>query len=150
MNVLVMFSGGKDSFLAACRAILENRNVKLAFFDNGCELGTDAVKQGCARLEQRFGTERVELVGGIPTAGIINTFKEYWMASPVSDIAGKYPELVPAQVQCLHCQAAMWCAAVALAKARDCRAIACGYRKTDEFCTGHAGFTERWAKLAGT
>lgn len=143
MNVLVMFSGGKDSFLAACRAILDGHDVKLAFFDNGCELGTGAIRQGYERLRCRFSDVRVELIGGIPTAGIANTFKEYWMSNTVSNIAGKYPELVPAQVQCLHCQSAMWCAAVALAKARDCRAVACGYRKTDKFCTGHGGFTER-------
>ena len=45
-TVILMLSGGRDSFLAACR-LLDDKNqykIKMVTYDNGCSYGSELAK----------------------------------------------------------------------------------------------------------
>lgn len=66
----------------------------------------------------------------------------------IQHVGDTYPNLTLPQMQCLVCQTAMWAAAVAYAVGHKIPAIAAGYRKTDNFCTGLQAYAERITALA--
>lgn len=57
-EVLLLFSGGKDSFLAACRLIEQGFYVRLMTFDNGCMSNTGAASDMANRLVKRHRSKR--------------------------------------------------------------------------------------------
>lgn len=66
-----------------------------------------------------------------------------------AELGEKYPSLSYCQARCLHCQTAMWVAAIAYAKAKEVKAIAAGYRRSDLFCTGYNRYRELMEMVAG-
>lgn len=147
-ETLVMFSGGKDSFLAAIREIAAGRRVVLVSFDSG-HLVAHAYLRLCAdRLSRRYGAERAEYLGCYNTTPTVSVLTQYWTHSTQAAVAAEYPDLTNCQVACLHCQVAMWVAAVALAEARGVRRVAAGYKASDEFCTGRPFFVDAMRDLA--
>lgn len=135
-NTLVMFSGGKDSMLAACKCVERGEFVGLLSFNSGCLVGEQCI-QGCAsRLVRRYGEARVRYEGIYSTWPINSRLGEWWYKTSQAELADKYPGVDNAQVICLHCQTAMWTAAIAYAVAKGFSTIAAGYRHDDVFCTG--------------
>lgn len=146
---LLLFSGGKDSFITACRLAESGQKVVLLSFNNSAVIGEQNFMHGVARLRNHYGQSCIEYAGVYNTGALISRLNEAWMEQTLTQLAESYPEMVGAQAVCLHCQSAMWTAAVAYAKAKEIPAIACGYRATDLFCTGQAWFTEYMKALAG-
>lgn len=140
--VLILFSGGMDSFLTTCRIIRDGFKAIPILFNNGALAGETNVLHSIKRLTNRYGPNRVLYAGCYNTAALIQNINGYSMSAPWRAMARIYPNLTNAQVMCLNCQTAMWIAAIAYAKSRDIKKIACGYRKTDLFCTGHQGYID--------
>lgn len=135
-DVLVLFSGGKDSFLTACRLIQEGYRVSLLSCQNGALMGEQYLQYGAERLIHHFGEDRVSYAGILYTGATRMRLDEQWAQKPWAELGAHYPLLTNCQVQCLHCQTAMWICAIAWAKAHDICFLACGYKETDVFCTG--------------
>ncbi len=147
-TTLVMFSGGKDSFLAAVREVTNGQNVVLISFDGGALVGHRNLRYCANRLTEHFGRRKVSYVGCYRTVGTLNRLKRYWVNAQMCDLGKEYPNMTNCQFQCLHCQTAMWVAAIAYAKAKDIKSIACGYKACDEFCTGQPRYITAIARLA--
>lgn len=147
--VLILFSGGMDSFLTTCRLIRDGFKAVPILFNNGALVGETNVLHGIGRLTNRYGSDRVQYAGCYNTAALIQRINGYVMSAPWQGMARVYPNLTNAQVTCLNCQTAMWIAAIAYAKSHDIQKIACGYRKTDTRCTGHQGYIDVIATIAG-
>lgn len=140
---LILFSGGKDSFLTACRAAADGHPVTLLSFNGGSVIGEENLRHGADRLIRMYGSDMVEYAGVYSTAATIACMNSNWIYYPQRVLGAKYPELTNCQLNCLHCQTAMWVAALAYAKAKGISEIACGYKKSDVFCTGsNTYFTE--------
>lgn len=60
---LVLFSGGKDSFLSTIYLIEQGYKVILVHFDNGQTIGINNVKIGYKRLLKKYGSEKVSYIG---------------------------------------------------------------------------------------
>lgn len=147
---LVLYSGGKDSFLATCRVLNDGNDVVLLSFNNGCMVAEKNLQHGADRLAQKYSASRVEYAGVYPTIGTIQRLNEDWMYLPQSELGKKYPTITNCQVQCLHCQSSMWVAAIAYCKAHNIKHIACGYKNTDMFCTGMSSYIETIKRIAIT
>lgn len=146
-QALVLFSGGKDSFLTASRLLRKGYEIRLMSFNNGCVCGEQVFNHSASRLENRYGKEQCQFIGIYNTAATIMRLNEAWANTPYSEMGKRYPAIINTQLNCLHCQSAMWIAAFAYCIAKDIPFVACGYKSTDEFCTGIPQYTESIAKL---
>lgn len=146
--VLILFSGGKDSFIAACREIQDGKKARLISFNNSAVIGEKNLLHGTARLENRYGPDAVSYEGCYNTGAVIQTLTDAWADSDWNTLGRAYGPLTNGQAVCLHRQTAMWVAAIAYADAHSIPEIACGYRKSDVFCTGQADYIDRIRSLA--
>jgi hypothetical protein len=135
-KALVLFSGGKDSFLTACFCIEQGYEAHLLFCSNGCVAGLENVRHGAERLRKMYGGDRAVYEGVCSTAGVASSFRRKLYAMTCEELAGRYPGLNLAQMNCMTCQSSMWTASVAFCLAHGIGTIFAGYRRTDEFCTG--------------
>lgn len=134
MNILVMFSGGKDSLLASCRLLNDNNNtLKLITFDNGCMFNCDSAIESTKRLQKKFGANRVNHVGVIKTIGISREFfMPYFNMKPLEQ-QEKYGCITPSQIHCLICKTSMYIYSIWMAVKNNCEVIATGDRWSQKF-----------------
>lgn len=149
-EVLVLFSGGKDSLLAASRIVESDGKAVLVTMNNGALACERNVLYGAGMLADAYGPDAVSYAGACATAYAVQRLGEPWARMSAGEFGRRYPSLMPAQVQCLHCQTAMWTAATAFAKSRNIREAAAGYKSTDPFCTGCRPWLDRIERFLGT
>lgn len=133
---LVLFSGGKDSFITACMEIENDYHVILYSCNGGTMFGEENLLHGVKRLQNRYGEDCVEYAGIYNTAALIQKLNAKWIHTQWSILGEKYPTLTNCQTVCLHCQTAMIISAVAYARAKNISRVCTGYKYSDEFCTG--------------
>lgn len=147
-EILLLFSGGKDSFISACREIHAGNRIVLISFNNSAVIGEKNILHGVARLQRKYGKDRIIYAGCYNTGAIIQSLKDKWADMPWSVLGEQYPNLTNTQITCLHCQTAMWIAAIAYARAKGIRQIDAGYKQSDPFCTGLSAFHQEIQALA--
>ena len=148
-DALILYSGGKDSFLCACRAIQDyGMRAVLLSCNGGTIWGEENLSHGVARLRNRYGKDSAVFAGSASTAAIIQRLNEAWIYEPWSDLARSYPDVRNVQINCLHCQTAMWVAAVAYAEAKKIGTVLAGYKHADPFCTGIPGWASAMRGMA--
>lgn len=147
-RTLVLFSGGMDSFVTACRCIEDGEFVGLLFCNGGYVVDEENILHSVARLHNRYGENALTYEGAVCTAGIIKRLSEWWEGAAVKELAVRFPNMRIAQMQCLHCQTAMWVAAIAMARARNYDKICAGCRSDDIFCTGSERFQQAMDEIA--
>lgn len=140
-DALVLFSGGKDSFLTTLNLLHEGYRVTLLTCDNGSEMCIRNVEHSVIRLKKEWG-DCVSFAGICTTIAKVRILSQNWVQMTVSELSSRWPNLTQAQVQCLHCQTAMWLSAIATCKARNIQVIGTGYKKCDVFCTGTDWYNE--------
>lgn len=148
-KALVLYSGGKDSILATCDVITAGYEAILLSCNCGALVAEENLLHGVKQLQERFGTDMVSYAGCAATVATIHRLSEYYTNTPAKEFAKNFPSLTPCQVRCLNCQSAMWVTAMAYAVAHDIKCIACGYKATDEFCTGMQKYWENLISVAG-
>lgn len=132
-NVLVMLSGGRDSFLTVCKMIALGYHVHLITYDNGCMSGTDNVEILVERIIKRFGEDKVSNAGIHSIAQNIKVLMKKVLYEEPINICSKYPHLIYNQLNCLACHSVMYLHSIAYCKANNITAIAEGARKQQEF-----------------
>ncbi len=141
-DILVFFSGGKDSFITACMCIEMGYHVKLISFNNGCMVAEENILDSVNRLVNRYGKDFVEYVGCCSTVGTFASLRAKLSTMDLQDVSSRYPHVCIAQLNCLHCQTAMWITGLAYCEAKDLKYIATGYKSSDKFCTGIPEYLE--------
>lgn len=134
-KILLMFSGGRDSFLTACRLLDSENNyiLKLVTYDNGCSWCSDNVKMVADRLINMYGKDRVEYLGVYNISAVIREFFPLYFNKKPSFILKEYGELPPSQVHCLMCRTSMYIYSIWLCKKMNISMIAEGGRKCQKF-----------------
>lgn len=145
---LVLFTGGKDSFLAACKEVSLGKHVTLLSFTNGSTLCSECFGYGANRLIKKFGDDKIEFAGIYNTGGIVRAYNRGQQRIPHQEFIERYSTVTWQQLSCLHCQTAMWLAAMAYARVHSMSEISCGYRETDNSCTGFVEYTDAIARVA--
>lgn len=132
-EVLVLFSGGKDSFLTTCLLIEQGFKVLMVTFENGAGLEGSNANHGAQRIIEKYGEERVEYLGLYFTAGIWREFLLPFLNMKPSEILSEYGELTSSQFNCLTCRSAMYAATIMIAKEHDVVYVADGARSVQGF-----------------
>lgn len=149
-KVLLMLSGGRDSFLAACKLLEDENNyhVYMVTYDNGCMCGADRVKLVADRIIERYGADRAEYLGVYSTAGIAREFfHPYFNMTPEEQLK-RFKGMTPSQFHCLVCRTSMYIHSIWLCKLLDIPTVAEGGRKSQEFVVEREGMAkDRYPKL---
>lgn len=150
-KVIMMLSGGRDSFLSACR-LLDDPNVNyylmLVTFDNGCIRRIDHVKTVADMIIQKYGSERVKYLGVYKIENIVREFFPQYFNMTPTEQAEKYYGLTPSQFHCLVCRSSMYIHALWLAHYYDAHFIAEGGRRDQGFVIELPGMIhERFRRL---
>lgn len=133
--VLVMLSGGRDSFLATCRLLdsPNNYSVKMVTYDNGCSYQSGNAKMVAERIIQQYGAQRAEYLGVYKIGGIIREFFfPYFNLKPEEQMK-LFAGLTPSQFHCLICRTSMYIYSVWLCKKYGISYLAEGGRKVQQF-----------------
>ena len=62
-EALILFSGGKDSFLSTLMMLDQGYKVNLVTFDNGHELNIKKVLIGAKKIQKKYGSDKVKIIG---------------------------------------------------------------------------------------
>ena len=143
--VLLMLSGGRDSFLSACRLLEDPKGyyVYMVTFDNGCICQLDKVKNVAERIIEHYGENRAQYLGVYSTSGIAREFFFPYFNMKPKDQMEKFFGMTPSQFHCLVCRTAMYIQAILLCKIHGIPYIAEGGRKSQEFVIELPGMAQK-------
>ena len=85
-NVLVLFSGGKDSFYLTLLMLEKGYNVKLVTYENGCGLKSENAIETAKRIQEKYGDDKVEILGVFKTEAIWREFLNLFYNKKMSEI----------------------------------------------------------------
>lgn len=140
-DVLLMFSGGKDSFLTACKLVEDGYNVKLIMFNSGCIAGEENALLTAQRLISRY-RGHIETVGVRSSMATRTRIDKYWKEMSIKELSEHYPNVTGIQAQCFFCQTSMWIEAIAYCLANSIKCIAFGYKSSNKLCTGSEAYLD--------
>ena len=146
-NVLIMMSGGRDSFLSVCKMIALGYHVHLITYDNGCMSGTDNVNILIKRIIERFGTDKVSNAGIHSIAQNVKPLLKTLLYEEPTSICSKYPHLIFNQLICLACHSTMYLHSIAYCRANNITAIAEGAREQQGFFVELPEMREQYTSL---
>lgn len=147
-DVLLMYSGGKDSTLSAIRLHNAGYNVHFIHFDNGNMRDTDKPYLTFKRIFE--GKEGFYFDYELSSVNIKNLFWIYY-SNAENFLRNKVdkddPELT-SEIRCLSCRMAMYTALIKIAKDKGFKLIAEGARISQKFMLEQLPIIERLKKLA--
>jgi len=145
-EVLLFYSGGLDSKLAACYLICEGYHVNLIHFDNGSSVGTENIIEGFKELERRFGSNKVTYLGIVSTFGMMKRFSKINNLK-TSTMIEMYGNTTISQYQCLTCRSAMYYYGALIALEKGIPVIAEGARKSQQFAIEQPQIIKEYQKF---
>lgn len=132
-ETILLFSGGRDSFLSACYLIEEGFKIHMVTFENGAGLQGYNAKREAERIIKRYGEDKATFLGVHSVAGIWRYFFLPYFNMKPNEILKEYGELTNSQFHCLTCRSAMYIWSVMKARQMDINYIADGARKDQGF-----------------
>ncbi len=132
-DVLLLFSGGKDSFLCACKLLNNGYNIYLVTYENGFGLKSENVNNGVERLINKFGLDRVKNLGTFNISGIFRNYFLPFFNLSTSKINELYGDITYSQFNCLICRTSMYIYSIALCKKYNINYICEGARISQGF-----------------
>ncbi len=142
-DCLLLYSGGKDSTLAAIRLYNAGYNVHFIHFDNGYMRDHD---KPYLTFQETFDKEKEYYFDyGLSAVNVKQLFEEYF--SNWSKEENNNPSLI-SEIRCLSCRMAMYTKAIQIAKERGYKYIAEGARISQKFMLEQLPITNRLKELA--
>lgn len=154
-KVVLMLSGGKDSFLSACRLLEDPANYTLLMvtYDNGCSYRSSDAGLVAERIISKYGKDRVSYLGVYKISSVIREFFSPYFNMKPADQEKEFAGLTPSQFHCLICRTSMYLYSIWIALLNNAAFISEGARKDQEFVIELPGMAlERYpelVKLAG-
>ena len=147
-SVLLMYSGGLDSFLSCVRLVNQGYKVYLIHFDNGSCIGTENIQIGAQRLKYKY-KDKVEFLGIASTAARFVYYRELTNIENLNaeELYNKYGKISMSQYRCLLCRMAMYTYSVALARKMNIKYIAEGARKSQLFAIEQKELLDEFRKF---
>lgn len=149
-KVVLMLSGGRDSFLAACHLLEESPDnyLYMVTYDNGCSYCSDNARLVAERIIAKYGEDRAEYLGVYKIASVIREFFSPYFNMKPEEQMRRFFGLTPSQFHCLVCRTSMYIYTIWLAKLHGAEYIAEGGRKDQEFVIEQPGMAnERFPAL---
>lgn len=132
-QALILFSGGKDSFLATLLMIEKGYKVNLVTYENSCGLMTKNSLHGAKRILKKYGDEKVNIIGIQKIEAIFREFLYPYYNLTTSEILKEYGEVPISQFNCLSCRVAMYVMSIILCKKYNINTVVDGARKSQLF-----------------
>ena len=147
-EVLLMYSGGLDSFLSCIRLINQGYKVYLIHFDNGSCIGTENIQTGAERLQKMYN-DKVEFLGIASTAARFIHYRELTDIENLNaeELNNKYGKISMSQYRCLLCRMSMYTYSIALARKMNIKYIAEGARKSQLFAIEQKELLDEFKEL---
>ena len=144
-DCLLLYSGGKDSTLAAIRLYRSGYNVHFIHFDNGHMLDQD--KPYLTFLETFNKDKDYYFDYSLSSVDIKDLFDEYYneWSSKIS-----YDKELDSEIRCLSCRMAMYTKVIQIAKEKGYKYIAEGARISQKFMLEQLPITQRLKDLASS
>lgn len=133
MEAIILFSGGKDSFLSTLKMLEQGYNVNLITYENGCGLQSKNVKYNINKLIKKYGYTRVKFIGIKNVSAIWRELLLLYYNLLPSKIIEKYGEVPISQFNCLSCRLAMYIVTIIEAKKNNINIVVDGARKSQLF-----------------
>lgn len=146
-KAIMLFSGGKDSFLATCCLIEQGYFVYMVTFENGAGLRGYNAKYGADRIIRRYGENKAKFLGVQCVAGIWREFFLPYFNMKPKEILEKYGELTVSQYHCLTCRTSMYIWSIIKAEQIGVKNIADGARKVQGFVIELPGMIKRFKEF---
>jgi hypothetical protein len=144
-KTIVLFSGGKDSFLATCKLIEEGDSVVMVCFETFAGIASNNAKHGAKRIIEKYGADKAEFLGTFTNAGIWRQLAFPFFNMTPTEIIEQFGELTMSQFNCLTCRSAMYVWVIIKAKQIGVKKVADGTRKSQGFVIELPCMTERFA-----
>lgn len=141
-DCLLLYSGGKDSTLAAIRLYKAGYNVHFIHFDNGHML--DQNKPYLTFLETFNKDKDYYFDYSLSSVDIKDLFNEYFKEYKLDD------QSLESEIRCLSCRMAMYTKAIEIAKERGYKYIAEGARISQKFMLEQLPIITRIKDLASS
>lgn len=133
MEAIILFSGGKDSFLSTLKILEQGYTVNLITYENGCGLHSKNVNYNINKLVKKYGSNKVKFLGIKNTSAIWREFLFLYYNLLPSKIIEKYGEIPISQFNCLSCRLAMYVVTIIEAKKNNINIVVDGARKSQLF-----------------
>lgn len=146
-EALILFSGGKDSFLSTLLMIEKGYKVHLVTYENGCGLKASNALHGAKRILKKYGEDRVNIIGIKRTEAIWREFIRNYYNMKASDILKLYGEATISQFNCLTCRLSMYVMTIILCLKNNIDTVVDGARKSQLFALEQDELLERFEKL---
>lgn len=143
-KVLVLFSGGKDSFYLTLLMLEKGYDVKLVFYENGYGLKASNAIETAKRIQQKYGNDRVEILEIQRIEAIWREFLYLFYNKKPSEILKEYGETTISQFNCLSCRLSMYVMSIILCKKMDIKLVVDGARKSQLFAIEQDALLERF------
>lgn len=139
-DVLLLFSGGRDSILSAVRLIKNGYHVRMISFDNGHMQKTKLMRKTADRLVSKFGKECCSYEGIFSIAPILYDFLgEYMRESSIG--------CQMLHCTCLCCHTAMLLRAVIFCKENNIHYLASGDKEADPYLFNSTEFFQFYVSI---
>lgn len=143
-KVLVLFSGGKDSFYLTLLMLEKGYNVKLVTYENGCGLKSENAIKTAKRIQKKYGNDKVEILEVQRIEAIWREFLKLFYNKNMSEILKEYGEITISQCNCLSCRLSMYVMSIILSKKMDIKLVVDGARKNQLFAIEQELLLERF------
>lgn len=147
-DVLLMLSGGRDSFLSACHLLEDGYRVQMITYDNGCLSNVSAVQEVADRIIAKYGKSRASYAGVHSVASSLYRLQETFLYQTISESSRKYPDLRPDQLRCLVCRTGMYVESIAYCKTHNIAYLAEGARESQGFFVELREMIKQYKELA--
>lgn len=146
-ETLILFSGGKDSFLSTLIMLDKGYKVNLVTFDNGQELKSKNVLIGAKRIQKKYGSDKVEIIGIKKTDAIFRDLICSFYNYDIEYIKKQFGKITISQFNCLACRLAMYILAIIICIQKKINLVVDGARESQLFAIEQEKMIEQFKKL---
>ncbi len=146
-EVLVLFSGGKDSLLSTIRYLDNGYKTYLVTYDNACGIGTKNALTTAKRLVKKYGKEKVILLGIKDISPIFREMIHPFYNYKLDYINSTFGNISISQFNCLACRASMYAMSIIFCKQLGIKLVIDGARKSQLFAIEQVEMLKEFASL---
>ena len=146
-DALILFSGGKDSFLSTLIMLDKGYRVNLVTFDNGVELKSENVLIGAKKIKSKFGDEKVRIIGIKKIDAIFRELICSFYNYDINYIKNNFGNITISQFNCLSCRLSMYILSLIICKQENIKLVVDGARKSQLFAIEQEKMISEFKKL---